>query len=100
MNRIQVNLDRGSSSSYEVHIGYQIMDRMALLLSRHGWPRRYFAVMDSNVCALHGERVLSILRSLGLQVEKLEFPGGEACKSIHTCTELAERLMERGADRT
>jgi len=100
MNSIQVNLDRVSSSSYEVYIGHQIMDRMALLLSRHRWARRYFAVMDSNVSALHGERVLAVLGNLGLQVEKLEFPGGEACKSIHTCMDLAERLMERGADRT
>lgn len=98
MNAIQVNLDR-VSSSYEIQIGYQIMDRMALLLSRHGWPKRYFAVMDSNVSALHGERVLGILGSLGLRVEKLEFPGGESCKNIHTCTDLAERLMARGADR-
>ncbi|NWF53470.1 MAG: iron-containing alcohol dehydrogenase [Syntrophaceae bacterium] len=100
MNRLQVNLNRVSSSSYEVFIGHQIMDRMALLLSRKGWPRRYFAITDSNVSALHGERVLAILGSLGLQVEKLEFEGGEARKSIHTCTVLAERLMEQGADRT
>jgi 3-dehydroquinate synthase len=100
MNKIKVHIEKGSSSSYEIHIGYQIMDRMALILANQGWAHRYFLLTDSRVSALHGERVLAILRGMGLTVEEIVFPGGEEQKSIHTCTELAERMMERGADRT
>ncbi len=100
MNKIKVQIEKGSSSSYEIHIGHQIMDRMALILASQGWARRYFLLTDARVSALHGGRVLAILRETGLAVEEMVFPGGEEQKSIQTCTELAERMMERGADRT
>ena len=50
--------------------------------------------------ALHGERVLGVLRGNGLAVETIAFPAGEASKTIDTCVEMAGRLMESGADRT
>ncbi len=100
MNKIKVHIDKSAPSSYEIHIGYQIMDRMAIILAKQGWARRYFLLTDSRVSALHGERVLSILRGMGLTVEEMVFPGGEEQKSIHTLTGLAEQMMERGADRT
>ena len=100
MNRFRVTLDKNFSSSYEIYIGYQIMDRMPLILSKNGWARRYFLFLDDRVDALHGDRVLEILKARGLAAEKIVFPAGEDFKNIHTCTELAERLLERGADRT
>ena len=86
MNKIKVQIEKGSPSSYEIHIGYRIMDRMALILGNQGWARRYFLLTDSRVSALHGERVIAILRGMGLTVEEIVFPGGEEKKSIHTCT--------------
>jgi len=100
MNRFRVTLDKNASSSYEIYIGYQIMDRMPLILSKNGWARRYFLFMDERVDALHGDRILEILKARGLVAEKIVFPAGEDFKTIHTCTEMAERLLERGADRT
>jgi 3-dehydroquinate synthase len=100
MNRFRVTLDKNISSSYEIYIGYQIMDRMPLILSKNGWARRYFLFLDDRVDALHGDRALEILKERGLAAEKIVFPAGEDFKNIHTCVELAERLLERGADRT
>jgi len=100
MNKIRVHVEKGSSSSYEIHIGTHILDRMALILASQAWARRYFLLTDERVFALHGGRVLGVLRETGLTVEEIVFPGGEESKSIRTCTELAEQLMERGADRT
>ena len=99
MNKIKVHLGK-NASSYEIHLGHRIMDRMALILARHGWARRYFLLTDSRVFSLHGDRVLSILRASGLPVEEIVFPEGEEQKNIHTLTGLAEGLLERGADRT
>ncbi len=100
MKKIKVNLGKTSSSSYEIHIGYQIMDRMALILAHQAWARRYFLVTDPRVSSLHGERVLAALRGTGIMVDEIVFPGGEERKNMQTCIELAEHLMERGADRS
>ncbi|KPK90759.1 MAG: hypothetical protein AMJ94_08580 [Deltaproteobacteria bacterium SM23_61] len=100
MNSFRVTLDKNLSFSYDIYIGYQILDRMPPILSKNGWARRYFLFLDDRVDALHGDRALAILKERGLAAEKIVFPAGEDFKNIHTCTELAERLLERGADRT
>jgi 3-dehydroquinate synthase len=100
MNRIKVHLERKFSASYDIHIGRSILDRLALILSKNGWGSRYFIVTDSLVSQLHGDRVTGVLDRMGLAVEKLEFPAGEASKNIQTCVGVAEQLAERGADRT
>lgn len=100
MNKIKVNLDKRASASYDICIGRDILDRMGLILSKGNWGARYIIITDTNVSALHGERVLSILRGLDLKVDLLDFPAGEASKTMDTCLSLAERLMALGADRT
>ena len=100
MNRIRVNLDRRLNASYDIHIGCHILDRVAPVLTKNGGASRWFVVTDDNVSALHGERVLGVLRESGLAVETIAFPAGEASKTIGTCVEMAGRLLESGADRT
>ena len=100
MNRIRVNLDRRLNASYDIHIGCHILDRVAPVLTKNGGASRWFVVTDDNVSALHGERVLGVLRENGLAVETIAFPAGEASKTIGTCVEMAGRLLESGADRT
>jgi len=100
MNRIKVHLERKFSASYDVHIGRNILDRLALILSKNGWGSRYFLVTDSLVSRLHGDRVVGVLGRMGLVVEKIEFPAGEASKNVQTCISMSEQLVERGADRT
>jgi 3-dehydroquinate synthase len=99
MNRIRVNLDKRLSASYDIHIGRDILDRMAPLLAKSGWAGRWFIVTDSNVLRLHGESLLNVLRRNGLAVEIIEFAAGEPSKTIATCIGLAEELLGRGADR-
>lgn len=100
MNKIRVHLERKFSASYDIHIGRNILDRLALLLSKNGWGSRYFIMTDSRVARIHGDRVTAVLEGMGLKVGKIEFPAGEASKNIHTCIGLVEELVERGADRT
>ncbi len=100
MNRIKVHLERKFSASYDIHIGRDILDRLALILSKNSWGSRYFMITDSRVSHIHGDRVAGVLGEMGLLVEKIEFPAGEASKNIQTCIGLAEQLVERGADRT
>ncbi len=100
MNRIRVNLDKRLSASYDIHIGRDILDRMAPLLAKSGWAGRWFIVTDSNVSRLHGEGLLHALRGNGLAAEIIEFAAGESSKTVATCIGLAEELLERGADRS
>ena len=100
MNKIKVKLDKKSSASYEICIGREILDRIGLILSKSNWGARYIIVTDSNVSALHGKRVLAALRDMALKVDLIDFPAGEASKTMETCLVLAKRLMDLGADRT
>jgi len=100
MNRIKVHLDKKTSSSYDIYIGKAIVDRMGLLLAKHNWAGRYMIITDSSVSALHGTRVQGILRELGLTVDMIDFPAGEASKNIQTTLRICDTLMEMGIDRT
>ncbi|MHB8772706.1 MAG: 3-dehydroquinate synthase [Syntrophales bacterium] len=99
MNKITVNLTRRSGSSYEIHIGEAILDRMAMILARNNWAERYVVVTDTAIDALHGERVLQALRQTDLKVERITVPPGEAAKEIGTVLGVTERLTSLGADR-
>jgi len=99
MNRIRVNLDKRLSASHDIHIGCGILDRMALILAKGSWAGRWFVVSDETVAALHGGRVLEALAGAGLAAECLTIPPGEGAKTVATCLGLAERLLEKGADR-
>ena len=100
MNRIKVNLDRKTVSSYEIVIGRNILDRIGLILARGNFAKRYFILSDRNVAALHGKAVHDTLAVMGLDPELIEIPSGEAAKSIQTCLEVVEKLIQAGADRT
>jgi 3-dehydroquinate synthase len=100
MNRIKVHLDKKTSSSYEIYIGKEIVDRMGLLLAKHNWAGRYVIITDSTVAALHGARVQQTLKSVGLKTDILDFPAGEASKDIQTSLRIVDRLMAMGVDRT
>lgn len=100
MNRIKINIDKKISRSYDLYIGKDIQDRATLLIARGNWAKRYFLITDTNVSDLHGSRVLDTFRSMGMPVEMITFPAGEASKTIHTAVAVAEELLGRGADRT
>jgi len=100
MNRIRVNLDRKTVNSYEIVIGRKILDRIGLIMARGNWAKRYFILSDRNVAALHGQAVHDALAVMGLNLELIEVPSGEAAKSIHTCLEVVEKLIQAGADRS
>jgi 3-dehydroquinate synthase len=100
MNRIKVNLEKKLSKSYDICIGHDILDRVGLLLAKNNWAARYIIVTDSNVEALHGNRVLETLSGMGIKTDMISFPAGEASKTMETSLGVVERLTELGADRT
>lgn len=99
MRSMKVNLDKKLLSSYEICIGNSICDRMALLISKNHKAGRHIIVTDSNVGRLHGEKLLDGLKGVGLNVDLISFPAGEASKNINTVLDIVAKLLESGADR-
>ena len=99
MRSLKVNLDKKSLSSYEICIGNAILDRMALLIAKNHKAGRHIVITDSNVNQLHGSKLLAALKDVGLNVDLIEFPAGEAAKNIHTAVDISGKLLTLGADR-
>ncbi len=99
MNKIKVNLDRKISASYEICIGHNIGDRIEMIIAKNNCASRYVVVTDSNVSALHGEKFLETLRSMGLTVDMIEISAGEASKNINTVLDITKKLIKMSVDR-
>jgi 3-dehydroquinate synthase len=99
MNKITVNLNRKIGNSYEVHIGEEILDRMAMILARDSRVQRYVIVTDTRVDTLHGERVQTALEKTGLRADRIIVSPGEEAKGMRTVLEVTDRLTALGADR-
>ena len=99
MRSIKVNLDKKSRSSYEIRIGRDIIDRIALILAKNHKAGRYAVITDDCVGSLYGKKILTSLVDVGLNVNLIEFPAGEANKNINTVLHVAEKLLQAGADR-
>lgn len=99
MKKIKVNLDKKICSSYEICIGYDILDRIGLIIAKSLPARNYVIITDSNVSALYGCALLERLRGMGLKTDMIEFPAGEDAKNISTALTIVERLLQLGADR-
>jgi 3-dehydroquinate synthase len=100
MNKIKVNLDKPSFHSYEIFIGQNILDRIALLIAQSSHATPHMIIADSTVSSLYGNMVMSALRRTGCAVDLIEFPPGETSKTMETALPLIEQLAERGLDRT
>ena len=100
MNKIKVSLEKKTSRSYDICIGKNILDRAALLLTKHNWASRYVIITDATVQNLHGRWVSGTFSSMGIKTELISFPAGEASKMMETGLYVAQQLLDLGADRT
>jgi 3-dehydroquinate synthase len=100
MDRIKVNLDKRSVQSYEIVIGRDFMDRAGIMLAQGDWARNYFIVTDSNVAALHGNRLQELLSAVDPKIRMITFPAGEGSKNIRTALTIMDELIAMGADRS
>lgn len=99
MRTLKVNLDKKNSSSYEIRIGKDILDRMTLLIAKDHKAGRYAVITDDCVYAIYGKKFVDALKDIGLKTFLIEFTAGEASKNIKTVLDIAGKLMESGADR-
>jgi 3-dehydroquinate synthase len=96
---MKVNLDKKYLSSYEIRIGTNITDRIPLLIAKNHKAGHYAIITDDCVNKLHGQKFLSSLKDIGLNVDLLAFPAGEASKNINTVMDISGKLLNLGVDR-
>jgi 3-dehydroquinate synthase len=99
MKNLKVCLDKKHSQSYEIFIGYDILDRIALMIANTRLASRYVIVTDDCVCTLYGETLLAHLTKMGITSDLVVFPNGERSKSFQVVIDLAGKLLDLGVDR-
>ena len=100
MRLIKVNLDKKTSASYEIRIGYKIIDRMSLIITKNFKAGRYVLITDSCVGSIYAKQMIDSLKDVGLNINLIEFPAGESSKNINTALDIVGKLLELGADRS
>jgi 3-dehydroquinate synthase len=96
---IPVRMPDPAASGYDVLIGRGALDTLPRVLVAAAPAAYYALIVDSNVAALHGERVLSGVRATGTRADAFTFPAGEASKSVAEWSRLTELLLGAGAGR-
>jgi 3-dehydroquinate synthase len=99
MKKLKVHLDRKQSQSYEICIGYDIFDRIAVMIANSRIAVRYAIVTDDCVGKLYGEMLLAHLAGVGVQSDLVVFPAGERSKNARSVLDVAGKLLDLGLDR-
>ena len=99
MKKLKVYLDRRQSRSYEICIGYDILDRIAMMIAGSRVAGRYVVISDDCVGPLYGEALLGHLRNMGIEADLVVFPAGEKSKNFRLVLDLAGQLLTLGVDR-
>jgi len=100
MNKIHLHLDKHCDTSYDIHIGTRIVDRIGLLIARSGIANRFAVIADSTVASLYGDQVRDAIEKTDTPVSLFQFPAGEASKTLATVISLIESLISAGMDRS
>jgi len=87
-----VTVDLGPRS-YDVCVAAGLIGRLGRTVASLGRPSRAVVVTDSNVRPLYGARAVDALTEGALSVETLEFPAGEANKTLDTYGDLLDDLL-------
>ena len=84
-----------ASRAYRVHVGKNLVSRLATLVKQAGGIGRRFVVSSPTIWKLHGATIEKALKS----AEAILIPDGERSKTLQTAARLYEPLIQAGADR-
>jgi 3-dehydroquinate synthase len=100
MERISVKLERLQKDSYEILIGQDIIDPVALMTMLKNDTDQYVIVTDSQVNPLYGDAVKKKLSGPGKPAHVIEVPAGEPSKSLETVVDVVSQLLRLGVSRS
>jgi 3-dehydroquinate synthase len=96
---VTVRPSASADRSYEVLIGDAVLDRLPDMLADYAPDHRYALVTDDRVRGLHAERIREQLLEVGLAVDLLSFPGGEANKNRRAWAIISDEMVAAGCGR-
>jgi 3-dehydroquinate synthase len=100
MKKLTLTIERKDTTTCDITIGYDIMDRVGLLLAKEYGKTRCIMLTDNNVAALYGEEILGRFGAMGLGVTLITIAAGEAMKNMGTALSVMTEMLKLGADRS
>lgn len=98
MGVFNVELKKVVDDSYEIEIGYELMNKLVEDLGRGllGGVRKFAIITDSNVQELYAKPIGEKLLQAGFKVDLFVFPAGEKSKTRETKARIEDAMLEKG----
>lgn len=98
MGILNLELKKVVDDSYEIEIGYQLMDELVSDLEKGlvGSIRKFAVITDTNVRDLYAKPICEKLIQAGYGVELFVFAAGEKSKTRETKAMIEDAMLEKG----
>ena len=98
MKNFRVNLRKVVDDSYDIEVGYELMESLLKDISEGlvGKIHKFAIVTDSKVKDLYAEPIYEALVKAGYQADMFVFPEGEKSKTREVKAELEDQMLEKG----
>lgn len=98
MSILNLELKKVVDDSYEIEIGYELMDKLVEDIEKGlvGNIRRFAVITDSNVRDLYGKPICERLIRAGYSVDLFVFAAGEKSKTRETKADIEDAMLEKG----
>ncbi len=98
MSVFNVELKRVVDDSYDIEIGYDLMNKLVADIEKGlvGNIRKFAVVTDSNVKDLYAKPISEKLMRVGYEVDMFVFPAGEKSKTRETKERIEDAMLEKG----
>lgn len=98
MSTYNVNLKKIVDDSYEIEIGFHLMDKLIEDLKNDLLKgiSKFAVITDSNVKNLYAETIVKKLMEAGYQTDIFVFPAGEINKTRKTKENIEDAMLEKG----
>ena len=96
---IEIPVDLGPRS-YSILVAAGSLATVGAALAKCGVGRKVVLVSDAEIARLHAEPVVRSLRQAGFDIAQVPVPDGERAKRLDIVSDLWDRLLDAGCDRT
>ena len=98
MSTFRVELKKVVDDSYDVTIGYDLMNQLIQDIKDGlvGKIHKFAVITDSIVVDLYGEKIFNMIKDAGFQADLFVFPEGEKSKTREVKAQLEDELLAKG----
>ena len=79
--------------SYDVRIGSGVLDSVGPVAAELPSVRQAAVIADSNIASSYGQQTVDSLTAAGIDATLLEFPSGEANKTLASFSDLLDSVF-------